>query len=79
MVAITDLHIADLSGQGYAPFDSGIAGNHFVSNKDGLAFVGPVWPGPSVFPDFTQQQTRAWWAGSTSTSTTLASTVSGTI
>jgi alpha-glucosidase len=61
VVAITDLHIADLPNQGYAPFDSGMAGDRFVKNPDGTVFVGPVWPGPSVFPDFTQQQTRAWW------------------
>ncbi len=61
VVAITDLHIAYLPGQNYAPFDSGIAGDHFLRNADGSLYVGPVWPGPSVFPDFTQQQTRAWW------------------
>jgi alpha-glucosidase len=61
VVAITDLHIADLPGQSYAPFDSGVAGDNFVKNPDGSLYVGPVWPGPSVFPDFTQQKTRAWW------------------
>jgi alpha-glucosidase len=61
VVAITDLHIAHLPGQNYAPFDSGVAGYYFVKNADGSLYVGPVWPGPSVFPDFTQQQTRAWW------------------
>jgi alpha-glucosidase len=61
VVAITDLHIADLPNQDYAPFDSGVAGDHFVKNPDGSLFVGPVWPGPSVFPDFTRQQTRSWW------------------
>jgi alpha-glucosidase len=61
VVAITDLHIADFPHQNYAPFDSGVAGDHFVKNPDGSLFVGPVWPGPSVFPDFTQQQTRLWW------------------
>jgi alpha-glucosidase len=61
VVAITDLHIADLPNQGYAPFDSGMAGDHFVKNHDGSLFVGPVWPGPSVFPDFTRQKTREWW------------------
>ena len=61
VVAITDLHIADLPGHNYAPFDSGMAGDHFVKNADGSLFVGPVWPGSSVFPDFTQQQTRVWW------------------
>jgi alpha-glucosidase len=24
-------------------------------------YVAPVWPGPSVFPDFTRASTRAWW------------------
>jgi alpha-glucosidase len=59
-VLITDLHIADLPNQGYAPYDSGEAGDHFVK-ENGKDYVGPVWPGPSVFPDFTQQQTRQWW------------------
>lgn len=59
-VLITDLHIADLPNQGYAPYDSGEAGDHFVKEQ-GKDYVGPVWPGPSVFPDFTRQQTRAWW------------------
>jgi alpha-glucosidase len=61
VVAITDLHIADLPGQNYSAFDSGLAGDHFVKNADGSLFVGPVWPGLSVFPDFTRQMTRSWW------------------
>ena len=59
-VAITDLHIAQLPNQGYAPYDSGEAGDHFVK-ENGKDYVGPVWPGPSVFPDFTRSVTRAWW------------------
>ena len=59
-VVITDLHIADLPNQGYAPFDSGAAGDHFVK-ENGKTYVGPVWPGPSVFPDFTRKVTRDWW------------------
>jgi alpha-glucosidase len=61
VVAITDLHIAKLPGQNYFPYDSGMAGDHFVKNPDGSVYTGRVWPGPSVFPDFTRQQTRAWW------------------
>lgn len=61
VVAITDLHIARLPGQNYAPFDTGLAGDHFVKNPDGTIYTGRVWPGPSVFPDFTRRQTRAWW------------------
>jgi alpha-glucosidase len=61
LVTITDLHIARLPNAGYAPYDSGVAGDQFVKNPDGSTYVGKVWPGDSVFPDFTRQQTRAWW------------------
>jgi alpha-glucosidase len=61
VVVITDLHIARVPDAGYAPYDSGVAGDHFLKNLDGSTYVGTVWPGPSVFPDFTQQKTRIWW------------------
>lgn len=63
LVNITDLHIANAPNQGYASYDSGEAGNEFVKNPDGSEFVGIVWPGPAVFPDFTRAQTREWWGG----------------
>ncbi len=63
LVTITDLHIAHVAGQGYMPYDTGHAGDHFVKNPDGSEFVGVVWPGPAVFPDFTRAQTREWWGG----------------
>jgi len=61
LVNITDLHIAHAVNQGYMPYDTGHAGDHFVKNPDGSEFVGVVWPGPAVFPDFTRAQTREWW------------------
>lgn len=61
LVAITDLHIAYAPNQAYAPFDSGAAGDHFLKNPDGSLYIAPVWPGPSVFPDFTRASSRAWW------------------
>ena len=61
LVNITDLHIAHAPNQGYSAYDSGHAGDHFVKNPDGSEFVGAVWPGPAVFPDFTRAQTREWW------------------
>jgi alpha-glucosidase len=63
LVVITDLHVARQPNVGYPPYDSGIAGDHFVKNPDGSIYVGKVWPGPAVFPDFTQAQTREWWGG----------------
>ena len=60
-VVITDLHVADLPNAGYKPYDEGMAGDHFVKNPDGSVFVGVVWPGKSVFPDFTRKVTRDWY------------------
>lgn len=61
LVAITDLHIARAPGENYPPYDSGLAADAFLRNPDGSLYVGSVWPGPSVFPDFTRAQVRAWW------------------
>jgi alpha-glucosidase len=59
VVAITDLHIAGLPG--YKPYDEGIKSGYFVKNPDGSVYVGKVWPGDSVFPDFTREEVRRWW------------------
>jgi alpha-glucosidase len=61
VVTITDLHIADAPNQKYLPYDSGMVTDQFVKKPNGSVYVGEVWPGPSVFPDFTRQQTRAWF------------------
>jgi alpha-glucosidase len=60
-VVITDLHIADLPNAGYKPYDEGEAQDRFVKMPDGKDFVGWVWPGSSVFPNYTEADTRAWW------------------
>jgi alpha-glucosidase len=59
LVLITDLHIAKQPG--YNPYDEGMAHNYFVKNPDGSVYVGKVWPGDSVFPDFTRAEVRKWW------------------
>jgi alpha-glucosidase len=64
LIAITDLHIAALPNADYQPYDTGMAGDHFVKKPGGGGpYVGIVWPGPSVFPDFTREATREWWGG----------------
>ena len=62
-ILITDLHIKKDPNHGYAPYDSGIKNDIFVKNPDGSVYVGIVWPGESVFPDFTLTRARAWWGG----------------
>ena len=61
LITIADLHVAAAPGQGYAPYETGLAANEFVHNPDGSVFVGTVWPGPSVFPDFTDRRARRWY------------------
>ncbi len=61
VVAIADLHIADLPYAGYQPYDTGLAGRHFVRGADGALFVGQVWPGAALFPDFARARTRRWF------------------
>jgi alpha-glucosidase len=62
-ILITDLHIAAAPGQNYAPYDSGKAADLFVKRPDGADYVGEVWPGPAVFPDFSRPAARDWWGG----------------
>ena len=62
-ILITDLHIKKDPNHGYAPYDSGMKNDMFVKNPDGSVYVGTVWPGESVFPDFTLMRARNWWGG----------------
>lgn len=62
-ILITDLHIKKNPGHTYVPYDSGIKNDVFVKNHDGSIYVGIVWPGDSVFPDFTLTRVRDWWGG----------------
>jgi|GEM_PF-68999 alpha-glucosidase len=49
---------------GYTIYDQGTAGNNWVKTSDKTTdFVGNVWPGACVFPDFTMPATRTWWSG----------------
>jgi alpha-glucosidase len=41
---------------------SGLEGGHFVQSARGRPARGRVWPGTCYFPDFTREETRAWWA-----------------
>ncbi len=60
-VLIADMHVPVRPDGTYAPFDSGRTGGHFLHNPDGSLYVGPVWPGPCAFPDFTRAGASTWW------------------
>jgi alpha-glucosidase len=47
---------------GYSVYDSGKAGGHFCKNPQGKDFIGLVWPGQTVFPDYSDVDARTWWS-----------------
>ncbi|KAG0447888.1 hypothetical protein HPP92_028113 [Vanilla planifolia] len=48
--------------EGYFVYESGSKHNLWILKEDENLFVGDVWPGPCVFPDFTKKEARLWWA-----------------
>jgi len=46
---------------GYEVFDSGVAREVFCKTEGGDVYIGQVWPGNSVFPDFVNPDGRDWW------------------
>ncbi|KAL5199105.1 hypothetical protein ABZP36_002617 [Zizania latifolia] len=49
--------------RGYFACDSGTESDVWVKKKDSVPFIGKVWPGDCVFPDFTCERARSWWSG----------------
>ncbi|KAI5116414.1 hypothetical protein M0805_008490 [Coniferiporia weirii] len=45
----------------YDPYTKGAEQKVFVTNPDGSEYVGQVWPGYTVFPDWFANNTQSWW------------------
>nr|XP_048674815.1 lysosomal alpha-glucosidase isoform X2 [Caretta caretta] len=61
-VMIVDPAISSSGPPGsYKPYDDGLKRGVFIRNATGQPLVGKVWPGPAVFPDFTNPETHEWW------------------
>lgn len=45
----------------YSTFDNGNATNSFMTNPDGSLYIGAVWPGYTVFPDWLSDGAGQWW------------------
>lgn len=50
---------------GYFLFDEGLQEGYFAQTPKGEVYHNVVWPGDSVFPDFTSANVRKWWAEQT--------------
>jgi alpha-glucosidase len=47
--------------QNYYVFDQGLAKGFFLKRNDGNLFHGKVWPGDSVYVDYTLPEAARWW------------------
>ena len=48
---------------GYLPYDDGLINNVFIKYFNSTEnLVGKVWPGKTVFPDFTHPNSTKWWS-----------------
>ncbi|MCD7826552.1 MAG: glycoside hydrolase family 31 protein [Clostridiaceae bacterium] len=46
---------------GYSLYDTGIEKEYFAKTKEGEVYHNAVWPGDSVYPDYTSAAVRQWW------------------
>jgi alpha-glucosidase len=45
----------------YYVYNQGIERDYFLKRKDGKVYVGKVWPGDSVYVDYTLEAASRWW------------------
>ncbi|KAK5084792.1 hypothetical protein LTR05_005871 [Lithohypha guttulata] len=50
----------------YQIFEDGRDSDCFLKNPDGSLYIGQVWPGYTVFPDWLTSRASAWWQKSVS-------------
>ncbi|KIW19190.1 hypothetical protein PV08_03484 [Exophiala spinifera] len=51
----------DNQSDAYATFNDGNDTNSYLLNPDGSLYIGSVWPGYTVFPDWLTSAAHAWW------------------
>ncbi len=48
--------------EAYEVYRDGMLKEIFCKNSENRPYIGFVWPGATVFPDFSLAEARAWWA-----------------
>lgn len=46
---------------GYPVYDQAVERDVLCKTEQGATYIGQVWPGKTVFPDFVTPEARAWW------------------
>ncbi len=59
VITIIDPGVKD--DPGFPVFDEARHDELFCRTAGGAVYVGQVWPGRTVFPDFSLEETRRWW------------------
>ncbi|KAH7100202.1 glycosyl hydrolases family 31-domain-containing protein [Auriculariales sp. MPI-PUGE-AT-0066] len=63
-IPIVDAAIAKQIPNGtdsYPPYVAGKDAKVFLTNPDGSEYVGQVWPGYTVYPDWFAENAQSWW------------------
>ncbi len=60
-VTIIDPGVKYEPGGNYSVYNEGTAKNYFLKKTNGQTYVGKVWPGDSVFVDYTLPEAARWW------------------
>jgi alpha-glucosidase len=47
---------------GYDAYNELLAAKSYCTGPEGIPFQGYVWPGLTIFPDFSTEEGRLWWA-----------------
>lgn len=47
--------------KGYSIYEEGVEGEYFAKDNQGEIYENVVWPGPAVYPDFSDRKIRKWW------------------
>lgn len=53
----------DNESDAYQPFTTGNESQVWLLNPDESIYIGAVWPGYTVFPDWLKNETHDWWTG----------------
>ncbi len=51
--------------EGYDMYEEGLKEGYFAQDSDGQIYHNVVWPGDSVYPDYTSSKVRSWWGAQT--------------
>ena len=61
VVGIIDAGVKYEPGGKYDVYNEGVAKNFFLKKSNSQLYVGKVWPGESVFVDYTLPDASKWW------------------